>query len=71
MKKEQKPSWITDEQWIANPNTYHWEQSRKAMLSLEQLQKQPTPTREQVILQQRQVLINAGLSTKDFDNLHK
>ena len=71
MDKELKPKWITDEQWEANPNIYHWEQSLEAMRSLKQLQNQPIPTREQVIQQQRQALINAGLSTKDFDSLHK
>lgn len=71
MKNQEKPTWITDEQWAANPNIYHWEQSREAMQSLKQLQNRPTPTREQVIQQQRQALINAGLSTKDFDSLHK
>lgn len=56
--------------WEANPNIYHWEQSREAMQSLKQLQNRPAPTREQVIQQQRQALINAGLSTKDLDSLH-
>ena len=71
MNKDQKPKWITDEQWEANPNIYHWEQSQEAMQSLEQLQNRPSPTREQVIQQQRQALIKTGLSTKDFDSLHK
>ena len=71
MEKQAKPEWITDEQWEANPNIYHWEQSREAMKSLKQLLNQTIPTREQVIQQQRQALIKAGLSTKDFDSLHK
>lgn len=49
MKNQEKPTWITDEQWAANPNIYHWEQSQVAMESLKQLQSQPTPKREQVI----------------------
>jgi len=59
MKKEQKPEWITDEQWEANPNIYHWEQSRKALESLKQLQNLPSPTREQIIQQQRQACTNS------------
>ncbi len=71
MKNQQKPTWLTDEQWATNPSIYHWEQSQVAMESLKQSQSQPTSTREQVVQQQRKALINVGLSTKDFDNLHK
>jgi len=35
MEAQVKPDWITDKQWAANPNTYHWEQERKGMESLE------------------------------------
>lgn len=71
MDKQQKPEWITGEQWEANPNIYHWKQSLEAMESLEQLQNQLTYTKEEVIQQHQHALRNAGLSTKDFDSLHK
>ncbi len=48
MDKQKKPNWITDEQWEANPNIFHWERSREAMHSLKQLQEQPPLTREEV-----------------------
>lgn len=28
METQIKPDWITDEQWEANPNVYHWEQNK-------------------------------------------
>lgn len=36
MEAQEKPDWITDQQWAANPNIYHWEQQKKGMESLEQ-----------------------------------
>lgn len=34
MEEKVKPDWITDKQWAANPNIYHWEQERKGMESI-------------------------------------
>jgi len=34
MEAQKKPDWITDQQWAANPNIYHWEQERKGMESI-------------------------------------
>ena len=66
MKKQAKPEWITDEQWEANPNVYHWEQSREAMQSLNQSQEQQT--HEEIVAHQRKMLVDAGISTKDYEN---
>jgi hypothetical protein len=68
MEKQQKPDWITDEQWEANPNVYHWEQSRKAMQFLKQSQKVPI-THEEVVQQMRNRRISLGLDPKDYDDL--
>ncbi len=62
---------ITDEQWKIKPNTYHWKQSLEAKESIEQLQNQPQQTVAEIIQHQRQMLVNAGISTTDFDNLQK
>lgn len=69
MNKQTKPDWITDEQWKANPNVYHWERSRAAMQSVKQLQEQPPQTHDEVVAHQRKMLVDAGISTKYFDNL--
>lgn len=58
MEAQKKPDWITDEQWKANPNVYHWEQSRQAIQSVKQSQEQPPLTREQV----EQQMLNRQLS---------
>ena len=67
--KYQKPESITDRQWEANPNIYHWEQSREVMMCHEPLRKQPNTTHEKIVADQRQMLVDGGLSTKDFDKL--
>ncbi len=48
MEPQEKPDWITDEQWKMNPNVYHWEQSKKAILSQAQL---PPVTPEEALAQ--------------------
>lgn len=48
MEAQIKPDWITDKQWKANPNVYHWERSRQAMQSIKQSKEQPPLTREQL-----------------------
>lgn len=70
MEKQTKPEWITDEQWQANPNIYHWERSRAAMQSLKEMQKLPPQSHEEIVRHHRQMRINAGISTKDFDEMH-
>jgi len=65
MEAKVKPDWITDLQWAANPNIYHWEQSRKAMESL----KQSTPvTYEQAVEQERRNRIMRGEDPKIYDD---
>ena len=64
MNENKKPTWITEEQWAANPTIYHWEQSQVAMESLKQLQSQPTSTREQVIYIDPIYGTNTGQTTK-------
>lgn len=57
-----KPDWITDAQWKANPNIYHWEQSQKA----KQLHEQSANplTREEKIEQARRNRIQLGEDPK-------
>ena len=43
-----KPDWITDEQWKANPNIYHWEQEKKGAESQAKL---PPVTPEEALAQ--------------------
>ena len=60
-----KPDWITDQQWAANPNIYHWERSRKAM----QYNEQSTPvTYEQAVEQERRNRIMRGEDPKVYDD---
>lgn len=70
-EKDQKPDWVTTEQWEIKPNIYHWEQSGLAMQWLKELQNQLPLTHEQVIQEQRQRLIQLGLSTDDYNKRHK
>ncbi len=71
MEKTVKPDWVTDEQWEAVPNVNHWEESRKAMQSLEQLDKLPPITHEEAVAHQRKMYEEAGLSSKHLDELYK
>ena len=72
-KKENqtKPDWITDEQWKANPNVHHWARLRATMQSVEQSRQSPPQTPEEFLAHQRQMLVDAGLSTKAFDDLRR
>lgn len=36
MEAHIKPDWITDEQWVANPNIYYWEQQKKGIDHIKQ-----------------------------------
>ena len=71
MENQEKPDWITDEQWAIRPNVNHWERSRKAIQSLEQLRNLPRKTHKEVVEQQRRAYEKAGLSTEHFDYLSK
>lgn len=66
-KLEQKPDWITDEQWKANPNVYHWEQSRKAMQLREKSMR--TVTHEQAVQQARKLRASLGQNPQVYENL--
>jgi len=65
MENQIKPSWITDEQWSANPNVYHWERSRAATLSVKQSQEQLSLTREQIEREMQNRKASIGLNQKD------
>lgn len=65
MEKQIKPDWITDEQWKANPNVYHWERSRAAMKSVKKMQKQPPLTRAQIEQEMLNREASIALNRKD------
>ena len=65
-EKQAKPDWITDKQWEANPNVYHWEQSLQVNQSKEQ-SKNPL-TREQKVEQARINRILRGENPKDYED---
>lgn len=68
MESDIKPDWVTDEQWKANPNLYHWEQSRAAMESVKRMQEQPPLTRQQIELEmhnrQASLVLNSKVENK-------
>jgi hypothetical protein len=70
MEKKEKPDWITDEQWAANPNVKHWEQSRDNIKSIEEMWKLPKEAHEEICAHQRKMYEDAGLSTKHLDELY-
>jgi hypothetical protein len=67
MKKEHKPTWITDKQWEANPNVYHWEQSLQAN-QLKEQSKKPL-TREKIVEQARRNRILRGENPSEYDRM--
>ena len=66
MENEQKPDWITDRQWAANPNVYHWEQSLQVNKS--QAQSKKPLTRARLEEQMRKRMISLGQTPQDYDN---
>ena len=69
MEKEQKPDWITDRQWEANPNVYHWEQNRKIGEHRELTKNRPPLTRDQIVQQARQRRISLGEDPLEYDRM--
>lgn len=63
METELKPDWITDAQWEANPNVYHWEQSRKAIT------RSKPVTHEEAVAQERRLRIQRGEDPAVYDEM--
>lgn len=65
MEAQVKPDWITDQQWAANPNVYHWERSLKANQS--NAHSKPV-TYQQAVEQERRLRLQRGEDPKIYDD---
>ena len=69
MENEQKPDWITDRQWAANPNVYHWEQNRKIGEYQELTKNKPPLTHQEIVAQARRNRILRGEDPAVYDEM--